>query len=309
MDGTFSKGSGPQKERILNWSAIFDELHDFERNTRGVSNGIGALVSSEALVEGSRLDISTFAPVGKPLRDLQEGLNGAGGPSVVKDWDDINEWVKTIRPPLGKRFADAASVTRGRALFTGSGPTQGNCAACHGGAGWTVSRKFYTPSIPTNEALLTEAFDGAAMPFGANPHTTQIQLEPNPGGAGIAPPHVSCVLRDVGTFGVPGDTTATDLLEVKGLANSPRAQGEFAGYNVPSLYGLQVGAPFLHHGQAGTLDALLDPTNTAYQPHLTSGNAIFSPSATDQADLKAFLLSIDAKATEAPLPAGADVCP
>ncbi len=300
MDGTFSKGPGDQKERILNWSGIFDELHDFERNTRGVSNGIGALVTDIALDPANRLSLNGFAPVGKPLKDLQNGLaldENGNGPSVIKDWDEIEEWVKTIRPPLGKQFSDPASVARGRALFTGAG----NCASCHGGAGWTVSRRFYEPSVATNAALLTQPFSDAL-----SPHTTQIGLEPD-GGAGIAPPHVACVLREVGTFGVFNDPTATDLTEVKGLAGSPRAQGEFAGYNIPSLYGLQVGAPFLHHGQATSLEQLM--SSLAYQEHLTAGNAIFTPSAAEQTDLINFLLSIDASTPEITPPAGSDKCP
>ena len=36
---------------------------------------------------------------------------------------------------------DAAAVARGRQLFV-----DGGCAKCHGGAGWTVSRRFFTPS-------------------------------------------------------------------------------------------------------------------------------------------------------------------
>ena len=37
-----------------------------------------------------------------------------------------------------------------------------------------------------------------------------------------------------------------------------RAQGRL-GYNVPSLYGLAVGAPYLHHGAVPTLRDLLEP--------------------------------------------------
>ena len=33
----------PQR-RVLNWTGIFDEVHDFELNTRGNSGGVGAIV-------------------------------------------------------------------------------------------------------------------------------------------------------------------------------------------------------------------------------------------------------------------------
>jgi hypothetical protein len=42
LDGTFSK-SNPNDQRILNWSAVRDENHDFELNTRGVFGGRGLI--------------------------------------------------------------------------------------------------------------------------------------------------------------------------------------------------------------------------------------------------------------------------
>ena len=42
LDGTFSK-SDPSDQRILNWSAVRDENHDFELNTRGVFGGRGLI--------------------------------------------------------------------------------------------------------------------------------------------------------------------------------------------------------------------------------------------------------------------------
>ncbi|HMG20769.1 MAG TPA: hypothetical protein VK607_05610, partial [Kofleriaceae bacterium] len=40
MDGTFSHAANrAQSQRVLNWTAQFEEIHDFERNTRTVSGG------------------------------------------------------------------------------------------------------------------------------------------------------------------------------------------------------------------------------------------------------------------------------
>src|SRR5207253_679175 len=83
--------------------------------------------------------------------------------------------------------------------------------------------------------------------------------------AAVGPTEVACVLRSLGTFGLPGDATGTDALEKKGDATGSRAQGA-GGYNVPSLYGLAVGAPYLHHGQAATLQDLFD--DSRWQNHL-----------------------------------------
>ncbi len=314
MDGTFSHGAGAQKQRILNWSAIFDEVHDFERNTRGVSGGLGAIttgtcggnLSGETSLSLNPNDANDFNGVkvqlGAPsIQEIQNGV--VTGPSCVKDWDEINIFVKTIRPPKARTTADAASVDRGLTLFR-----QGGCAQCHGGAGWTLSRRFFTPLSATNTSLATTAFADLGVPK----HTTQIQAEPTAtAGTFIAPAQVSCVLRRVGSFGVSGDTTATDTLERKGVTGFPRAQGEFAGYNIPSLYGLSVAGPLLHHGQAKTLDELFG--DAKYAAHRLAGAPVFNlgnPLAgQDLTDLKNFLFSIDAAKTEESPPSGSDFCP
>lgn len=311
MDGTFSHGPGSQKQRILNWTGIFEELHDFERNTRDVSGGIGALVKATDLLETNRLSLnkivsgvqSAIGGLEKPLKELQDGVAGPtvtvdAGPSVLSDWNEINEFVKTIRPPRGKRFLDAASVARGRDLFANT--NLGNCASCHGGAGWTLSRLFWTPSDANNAAL-------AALDFTAPGHTKMIQAEQGTGGP-FAPAQVACVLRKVDSFGVPGDAGATNIIELKaGNPPSARAQGEFAGYNIPSLYGLQVGAPFLHHGQAKTLSDLL--TDAKWNVHLVAGNPVFNPTPAQRQDLVNFLFSIDPTTAEVAPPTGSDKCP
>jgi hypothetical protein len=115
-------------------------------------------------------------------------------------------------------------------------------------------------------------------------------------------------LRNVGTFGIPGDDGATALFEVR--AAGP-AQGR-AGYNIPSLYGLALGAPYLHHGQSPSLDDLF--SNSDWLSHTRAGNAIFQPSPADRANLIKFLLSIDASTTEFSIPtnssnASFDICP
>jgi hypothetical protein len=123
----------------------------------------------------------------------------------------------------------------------------------------------------------------------------------------VGPKQVSCVIRNVGTFGVPGNTSRTDALEKK--PDATRAQGR-GGFNVPSLYGLALGAPYLHHGQAATLEALFD--DPKWVIHLRVGNPNFlkSGNAVQQKnDLIAFLLSIDASKPETEIPEGFDACP
>ena len=77
-----------------------------------------------------------------------------------------------------------------------------------------------------------------------------------------------------------------------------------------------LGAPYLHHGQASTLEDLFaDPT---WAFHTNAGNANFSVALADAQkidDLAAFLRSIDAQALELAVPtdpqsgSSFDVCP
>jgi len=337
MDGTFSHGSGVQKQRILNWTAVNDELHDFEPNTRDVSGGLGAITTAAQLADCNQLDKETPVPlvfnsanipgVGKPLKEL------ADDPTVAvcghKDWDDIEQFVKTIAPVHAQKLADPASVARGRQLFA-----DGGCASCHGGAGWTVSRRFYTPSGTTNATLAGLAFNRPAffpttfMYDNGGVARFQISAQPpipSADATGPAEPlpvavaQVACSLRNVGTFGVPGNAAATDTLELRvpPASKNPlsRAEGR-AGYNVPALYGLALGAPYLHHGQSPTLDDLF--TNPAWNFHTNAANANFGVGLSQPgklADLIAFLLSIDTTTTEFAMPTDAasgaslDVCP
>jgi len=320
QDGSFSHGAGTQKQRIFNYSAIFDEHHDFEANTRGVSGGLGAITTAAALADCNNLTLETQvalqANLGTPMKEVAD--NPALALCQHKDWDDIDEFVKTIRPPRALRDAAADSVARGRTLFE----TQGQCNKCHAGAGWTLSRRFFTPSAANNTALaaldFTEPVAWVATWAYLNNGVARTEISTQPANipadatgpaevTAIAPLQVACVVRNVGTFGIPGDTAATDVLELKN--NNTRAQGR-GGYNIPSLYGLALGAPYLHHGQAKSLDDLF--TLSAYEFHTNAGNSNFSvvlgTDPQNLTDLKNFLLSLDADAAEISPPGGFDGC-
>jgi hypothetical protein len=149
------------------------------------------------------------------------------------------------------------------------------------------------------------------MALSGQPVTPQDPTGPADPAVGVA--QIACSLRNVGTFGIPGDPTATDVLELR-PGTQGRAEGR-AGFNVPSLYGLALGAPYLHHGQSPSLTDLF--TNQKWQFHTNAGNANFSLSlnATSVADLVAFLTSIDASTMEFGVPADPgtggsfDACP
>ncbi|HEX5057825.1 MAG TPA: YncE family protein, partial [Kofleriaceae bacterium] len=63
QDGSFSHGAGTQKQRIFNWTGIFDEHHDFERNTRDVSGGLGAITTAATAADCNQLDKEQQVPL------------------------------------------------------------------------------------------------------------------------------------------------------------------------------------------------------------------------------------------------------
>jgi YVTN family beta-propeller protein len=321
MDGSYSHGPGAQKQRVFNWTGIFDELHDFERNTRGTSGGLGAITvpgSGACNVAGvgeARIDFEPAPPappapnpggLGLPVRVVQDETPG----SCTDDWDKVEAFARTIRPPRALRFLDGASVARGAELFgVSSANNSAGCVKCHGGAGWTASRIFFTPSEETNDQLDAQPFSRpAAWPAGWSDYTVQIQGEPG----GVPIEQVACSLRNIGTFGP--EALEKRIVVNAGVPSAVVAQGA-KGYNVPSLYGMSLGAPYLHHGGAATLEALFDESNAAVRAHITAGNPNWilgrDDDEADQAkkDLIAFLLSIDASTPEQPLPDGFDGCP
>jgi YVTN family beta-propeller protein len=301
LDGTFSKGA-VLKQRALNWSGINDELHDFERNTRDTSGGLGAITTSDTcgnLATETRQALG--GQLGQPVRELQ-----ATTKNCQHDWDDIEGYVKTIRPPVGlKKSLDPQKVALGAQIFgDGTATDRAACVRCHGGPAFTVSRIFYPQTTP-NTAALADATTGlftivgTPLPAAWNVHTRHIENERfigEPTAAGLPPAEVSCGIRKLDTFGPAA-------LEKKQDLTAP-SEGQ-GGFNVPSLYGMSLGAPYLHSGAAETLDELF----ANFPGHLKAGNDNFSATAEQLEALKQYVLSIDASTDEPEVPAGFDVCP
>ncbi len=344
LDGTFDRAGTSQ--RILNWTAVLDEVHDFESNTRGASGGVGALVhaTSAPPTNGDRIITDpAVTPVTPQVgtATAQQGLSGATRSlmpgavgsnavrSTIDDWENIDLYVRTIRPPRAPTNLVTADVTAGRALFEGR-----NCNGCHGSpAGtnlWTVSRRFYEPSeahnnpatstlriqtyagFPTGFAPLNPPSNGGAATFRVTPADIIAQ------GAGGGD-QINCVLRAVGTIAgtvsapMPVAPAGVTVFEVR--ANGMAAQGG-TGFNVPSLVGMASGAPYFHAGNARTLE---EAFGVIFEGHHQAFAANFlDPSDTMRVDqirqLTAFLLSIDDDAAVSALPASftgvprADLC-
>jgi DNA-binding beta-propeller fold protein YncE len=322
LDGSFAS-LHPEDQRIFNWTGIFDEVDDFENNTRGQSGGVGATVSvlSTPPATGDRIDLQglghnglsgSAALAADPANPL--GL-AAGG--KLPDWNNITAFIQQIRTPRAPTNLDPAKVTAGAELFEKSGACQG----CHGGEKWTVSRRFYTPSVATNAALNTTLFTiPAGFPASLLPAKTPAAqtLRFNNGNA-AAFDQIQCVLRPVDTFNVsePGAGIAELRADMKTVAQGDgNATGDGRGYNPPSLLGMGNNAPYLHAGQVRTLEALFAETfDTHYQSLAPNFLAESDPKvrANYIEQLVQYLLSIDEQKKPIALPTpgaqGGELCP
>jgi YVTN family beta-propeller protein len=232
-------------QRVLNWSAVRDEVQDFERNIRLVSGG-------EGLIAG--------APITDVI-DLQNATNtGKANAGRSTDLDAIAAYIAFgIRAPISPLRKplpfQAKQIQKGRQLFSAA-----NCQACHGGEKWSRSRVDFAPP----------------------------PLVPPAGTEVIVAGQLERFLRNVGTF----DPNAFNELKAQAatqVANVP-ANG-VDGFNIPSLFSVFAGTPYLHSGAAPTLEAVLE--NVTHRSAGTGGvDTLTNPQ--DRENVVTFLKSIDA---------------
>jgi len=132
LNGTFDKNN-PSRQRALNWSAIFDEVADFELNTRGVAGGRGLILLADGK---SDPNVKAFDPA------------SAGR---AQDRDAITAYVQTIRSPISGIDDNDAQAKKGRKVFQ-----QAGCINCHGGSLWTKSTVAFPPPPPGTELTVEQ---------------------------------------------------------------------------------------------------------------------------------------------------------
>jgi YVTN family beta-propeller protein len=305
----------PAEQRVFNYSAIFDEVEDFELNIRAVS-GPGNLAAPLPCSEPPPAPTSTLDPnhglifgdngninqapclinaFGKPNANRPQHTVTLPGSNVqVPAMTALREWVRlAVRTPRGQftrrgvgNRLSAGDVRRGRTLFTQTG-----CAACHVGGKWTLSTKGFVSPPPSTE-IFTEvpANFGAPVP---NQYLNGLLRDigsfnlgvaggPNPIGANVgAAEKASATVNSAGVAGLEPDALGQDY----------NGDGRGIGYNVPSLLGIQSLPPFYHNGACETLECVVgNPkhrTANGKQPDRLG-------SARDRARVVAFLKSIDA---------------
>ena len=306
LNATFNPHNRSQ-QRVLNYSAIFDEIEDFEANIRNVS-GPGNLA---APINGNALDPNHGLLIG-PGGDLNvapNGLNGFALPSANRDQVTVTlpgsankvpaltalrEWVRNaVRTPNAPleglpNGPSSSDIAQGRTLFV-----QAGCAQCHGGLNWTVSLKDFT-SPPAASEIFTER----TGTFTGNPVGAQ---------------YLNRFLRDINSFnlGVPdqgnplGNNIGADEKAAPAVANGTlqaaqdalgidyNSDGRGIGFNVPSLIGVYALPPYLHNGAAETLATVVTD-----QYHRTANGTLpdLLANSADQQLLVKFLESIDVNA-------------
>lgn len=301
----------PNDQRVLNYSAIFDEVEDFELNIRNVS-GPGALAAplngsvfnpNQGLIISDTGNIN-FAPLAVPPLIP---IANAGRPQMkviipgsANEFDALTalrQWVRfAVRTPNGALTeeelddADAdttggivdADVVAGRRLFF-----QAGCHECHGGTKWTVSNKDFV-SPPAAAEVSTEA-----------PITT------TNGGQFLAR-----FIVDIGSFNLgvagQGNSIGDDVGGVEidatgriGLGNDANADGKGKGFNIPGLLGIWALQPYYHNGACESLACVLS-NETHRTSGLSTGQADPLTDSGKQAQVVAFLQTLDAD-TDFPL--------
>ena len=307
----------PNDIRAMNWQASSDELADNENGAlRVVLGGVGAIVKGFDISNDARIDFAKYGHSG-----LSGSITTAADPAspstlvgevcVLDDWKKIDVYEKSLRTPRRPSNLDAAKVAAGKDVFL-----EGKCQGCHGGEKWTLSRVFYTPDAiaqsadhtNVNNALKSRSWsttvEDANFPTALLPTlTTAAQTMRYNGSNSSSFDVLTCLLRNVGTFNVAEPNVGIAELR-RDMTTAAQGNEDYSkGYNVPSLLGMGVAAPYFHAGNARTLEAALSETFATHLRALKPGFLSGSDAATKREALVQFLLSLDEDAASIALPA------
>jgi len=268
LDGMFNKGTNMEDQGLLNWSAIRGSNTDFNNNSRGVQGGCG--FASDVVDPGQCF--TKGATTGANPAVYDHGITQGASDALDAQTLWIFAAVRALNQP------QPANLAPGRTVF------QTNCASCHGGAKWTKSEIFHRDN-PAAIAQNMAPLDPGVTRLAAAPTVTNLANEFF---------SFTCnnltikYLEDVGTFDV------NNPLEIRDNAAASTAFGK-NGFNVPSLLSINYHAPYLHRGQAQTLEEVfplhgLGSGRSGFPPTTTIENQL---TAQERGDLLVFLRSID----------------
>lgn len=284
INGTFNPHDSTD-QRIINASAIFDEVEDADFNTRRVSSGeplsaprpcvdpsspTPILTSTNdpdhGLILGEEDDFE-FAPC--VINQFVKPNAGRPQPKVVLPGSNVSvgtvnalvEWQKSaIRTPNrpmtreellsagGKDYqgsVDTATIEKGRNLFQ-----LANCQSCHNGGKWTKSKKdFISPPNPAEIATEVGASNANQAQFLPRFLTDIGSYALNvKGGINSIPgyPQIGGIEKDTNNFDALGFDFNSD--------------GKGSGFNTPSILGSYHIPPYYHNGACETLECVLADT-------------------------------------------------
>jgi DNA-binding beta-propeller fold protein YncE len=268
LDGTFNKITNVSDQGLLNWSAIRGSNTDFNNNSRGVQGGCG--FASDIAAPGQCFAMGAVTPANLAIYD--HGITQGGSEALDAQTLWIFAAVRALNQPRPGNLAAGAAVF------------QANCASCHGGNKWTKSEIFHRD----NPAAVAQ--NGAPL----DPGVTRLPAAPPVTGLANEFFSFTCnnltikYLEKVGTFDI------TNTLEIRDNAAASTAFG-INGFNVPSLLSINYHAPYLHRGQAQTLEDVfplhgLGPDGQEFPPKTTIQTQL---TAAQRQDLLVFLKSID----------------
>lgn len=300
LNGVFNPFNRSQ-QRVLNYSAIFDEVEDFELNIRNVSGpgpltggvpntNFGLLVGDNGNLDTPPSVINSFTVPNSGRPQLTVTLPGST--LKIPALTAMREWVqRAIRTPNSPAANTGFpnSPTTAQLLAGRSHWDYTQCSNCHGSALWTVSQRNFTPP-PAPGDIFTER-TGA---FTGNPVGTQylnqflqdigsfnlgVTSEGNPLGLNIGAVEKAAPIVSGGVLQPAQDALGFDY----------NNDGRGTGFNPPSLLGAFASPPYGHNGAAESLSGMM-----AHIKHRTINGAIpdpFNPQYV--AEIVAFLESID----------------
>lgn len=339
----WSFGSGPRKsvnlagsfnpqnreqQKILNYSAIFDEIEDFELNIRNVSGPGGVPVAlpcsapppdastfdpNHGLLIGDNGDVDLAPCVINSLAKANAGrqevtVDPVGATPAVKALTALKKWVKfAVRVPNGPLDSDeidggvpVADIKEGRKLFR-----EQQCQSCHGGGLWSASVKNFV-SPPAGKEITCEVDLALAAPPNSKCVKAPVFGDP------VAVQYLNDFLKNVGSFnlgvrnqdnpigdniGAPEKAAAA---LVAGVSQPPKdALGvdynqdrRGLGYNPQSLLGVHAVQPYMHNGACESLACVVGD-----KQHRTGAGVLpdVLNTAAKRAAVVRFLESIDAE--------------
>ena len=316
------------EQKILNYSAIFDEVEDFEANIRNVSgpgNGPplacaspppdqsafdrnhGLLIGDNGNINRAPCVINAFTKANAGREQLT--VNPLGPTKRVDALTALRQWVQhAVRVPNGpftnkqvQGGVPAGDIRDGRILFIDQ-----QCTNCHSGGLWSTSVKNFTSPPPNNQIACEVAL--AVPPPGS--FCTKAPVEGNPVGA----QYLRRFLENVDSFNlaVPGEGNSipgfpdiggeekASAVLVNGVAQpAPDAlgldyneDGQGEGFNVQSLLGVHATPPYMHNGACESLLCVVSDVG-----HRTANGTLPDRlgSLADRRKLVRFLESIDAE--------------